>query len=162
MKSPIVGLKDSKKLSKIQKQKLAEIINLKALAVGLGWVTPRQVDLIGLTQAVRLAMELAIGQITTKYNEIVVDGHYNFLAHHPNSRAVIGADDLISSVSAASIIAKVARDQYMVEASVKYPEYGFEKHVGYGTKLHSDMLEKHGVCAIHRRSYAPIKQALLK
>jgi len=102
-------------------------------------------------------MQLAIQQISVPYDQIIVDGNYNYLSHISNTIAVIGADGTVPEVSAASIVAKVARDTYMVQAAKKYPQYGFDKHVGYGTKLHSDMLAQNGVCVLHRRSFKPIK-----
>jgi len=160
LNTPVTGLKDSKKLTKIQRKKLAIIINSKALAVGLGWVSHDQVDKLGLTSAVTLAMRLAIQQIEIAYDEIIVDGNFNFLSLTPNSRSVINGDALIPSISAASIVAKVARDEFMSQIALKYPNYGFETHVGYGTARHLAAIRKYGVCSIHRLSYNPIKQAL--
>jgi ribonuclease HII len=102
----------------------------------------------------------ALAAITTEYDEIIVDGNINYFADNPKARAVIKADDLFLAVSAASIIAKVARDAYMAEASAKFPGYGFEKHVGYGTAAHIDGLKLLGVSDIHRRSYKPIQAFL--
>jgi ribonuclease HII len=106
---------------------------------------------------VRLAMQRALEQIKLAYDEILIDGNYNFLADNPKSRAIIRADNIVAAVSAASIIAKVARDDYMCTISELYPEYGFSKHVGYGTALHTEKLKLHGVSAIHRLSYKPVK-----
>lgn len=155
---PIQGLKDSKMLSKIQRLKLATEITEKAAAIGLGWVSAKEVDALGLTEAVRLAMQRAIQLITVPYDEIIIDGNYNFLPSEPRARAVIKADGLEPSVSAASIVAKVARDEWMCSsAAAEFPVYGFEKHVGYGTRLHQDMLKAHGICTLHRLSYKPIQ-----
>jgi ribonuclease HII len=158
---PIPGLKDSKKLSKKQRQQLNVKIRNQALAFGVGWVEPAEVDTIGLTEAVRLAMRRALDQITLDYDELIIDGNLNFFPENDRAKAVIKADDSVPAVSAASIIAKVARDNYMVEAAFKYPEYGFEKHVGYGTAFHLAQLKLAGVSDIHRKSYKPI-QALLQ
>ena len=157
---PIDGLKDSKKLSKKQRERLSKIILAEAEAYGLGWVWPNEIDQLGLTAAVELAMRRAVEQITADYDELIIDGNYNFFPEEPRAKAIIKADDLVPAVSAASIIAKVARDNYMEELAVQYPEYGFEKHVGYGTALHIERLKLHGVSDQHRRSYKPI-QALL-
>jgi ribonuclease HII len=160
LQSPIPGLKDSKKLSKLKREKLAATIKVEALAIGLGWVTPEEIDTIGLTEAVRLAMQRAVAQIAVPYEEIIIDGNLNFLAHDKRAMAVIKADDSVPSVSAASIVAKVARDQYMVgDMHAAYPQYHFDKHVGYGTKLHIEALAKFGPSVIHRLSYKPVALA---
>jgi ribonuclease HII len=103
-------------------------------------------------------MQRAIAQITVHYDEIIIDGNYNFLSKDARSRAVIKADGSVPAVSAASIVAKVARDEWMCKhAALEFPQYGFDKHVGYGTKLHRDMLKLHGVSSLHRQSYKPIQ-----
>jgi ribonuclease HII len=156
----IAGLKDSKKLSRLQREKLAEIIHTQARAVGIGWVSARELDDIGLTVAVRLAMQRALAHITASYDEIIIDGNYNFLADLTTARTVIKADDSIACVSAASIVAKVARDNYMREQALLYPEYGFDTHVGYGSARHLAMLQKSGICSLHRLSFKPIQTLL--
>jgi ribonuclease HII len=160
LSEPIAGLRDSKKLSKAQREKLAVTIHAEALAVGIGWVTAQELDTIGLTKAVGLAMERAVAQITVGFDEIIIDGNINYFPGNNRARAVVKADDSEPAVSAASIVAKVARDQYMSDVAKQYPQYGFEKHVGYGTALHSQSLQLHGVCELHRRSFKPIKAVL--
>jgi ribonuclease HII len=157
LSEPIPGLRDSKKLSKAQRERLDANIRVEALAFGIGWVTPKEVDTFGLTRAVKTAMERALAQITVPYDEVIIDGNLNFFPENPKARALIRADDSVPAVSAASIIAKVARDQFMVQAAKAYPGYGFESHVGYGTAAHSEALQLLGVCDIHRMSYKPIK-----
>lgn len=153
---PIDGLKDSKLLSKIAREKLDKIIRKEALAYALGWTSPAEIDELGLTAAESLAIRRALVEIEQDYDEIVIDGNYNFLHDNPRARALIGADKLIFAVSAASIIAKVARDNYMHELAASYKGYGFETHVGYGTKAHLLALEQLGACEVHRRSFAPV------
>ncbi len=155
---PIAGLTDSKLLTRPRREKLEMKIRELALAIGIGWVTAKELDEIGLTQAVRSAMERALGGIKLSYDLVIIDGNYNFLAENAKSKCIIKADLSEPSVSAASIIAKVARDEFMIKLSTKYPEYGFDTNVGYGTKHHLDMLDKHGFCDIHRRSFDPVKQ----
>lgn len=156
--APIARLRDSKKLTKLARQKLDAEIRLQALAIGLGWVEPAEIDKLGLTAAVRLAMERAMQELAIQsYDELVIDGNYNFLPAYKGSRCLIHADDLVPAVSAASIVAKVARDAYMNAAAAKYPGYFFERHVGYGTALHNTALQALGLCELHRRSFAPIR-----
>jgi ribonuclease HII len=155
---PINGLRDSKLLSKRQRKHLDVQIKDSALAYGLGWVDPKQLDAVGLTEAVRLAMTRALDQIEIAYDKIIIDGKYNFLNDISKTEAIVRADNLVSAVSAASVIAKVARDDYMsTVAALRYPHYGFESHVGYGTALHISNLEKYGTCEIHRLSFRPVK-----
>lgn len=161
LKSPIEGLKDSKKLSKLQRGRMAQAIKNEASAIGIGWVWPETIDTVGITESVRLAMKYAVANIQLDYDELIVDGNINYFAENPKATALVRADDLIPSVSAASIIAKVARDNYMAEADTKFPGYGFASHVGYGTAAHIAALQRLGVSQIHRLSYKPI-QALLE
>jgi ribonuclease HII len=154
---PLPGLKDSKQLSRAQREKLAKQIEAEG-EVGLGWVSAAEVDALGLTEAVRTAMERALEQITTDYDEVIIDGGYNFFPDEPRARAVIKADATVSAVSAASIVAKVARDRYMSELGPAYAVYEFAKHVGYGTALHLARLKEHGVSDEHRKSYKPIRE----
>lgn len=157
---PIKGLKDSKQLTKLQRELLAEQIHARALAVGIGWVAPQDIDRLGVTASVRLAMQLAREQIALEVDEIILDGAFNFFSDDAHVRAIAKADASIPTVSAASIIAKVARDQFMTKIADIYPGYGFASHVGYGTSEHQRALKNLGICELHRRSYKPI-QAML-
>ena len=156
----INGLTDSKKLSPKRRQALTLEIQKQAEAVGIGWVWPREINKLGLTESVRLAMQRAVDQIELNGQSVIIDGSINYLPHIPSSKALIKADGLIPAVSAASVVAKVARDAYMAKIAKKYPEYGFEKHVGYGTKLHITALKQHGVLSLHRLNYKPIQNLL--
>lgn len=155
-KADIGGLKDSKELGKAQREGLAALIERNAYATALGWASSLEVDELGLSEATSLAMGRALELIKCRYDEVIIDGKFNFLADNPKCRAVIKADNSVSAVSAASIIAKVARDEHMRKLATDYPEYGFDRHVGYGTKLHIEMLRKHGACKLHRMSYKPV------
>ena len=153
----IEGLTDSKLLSAAKRQAYDSMIRERALAFGLGWVEAPEVDELGLTAAVSLAMRRAVEQIEIVFDEIIIDGNYNFLAHDGRARTIIKADLTVPAVSAASIIAKVARDNWMAEAARRYPGYGFERHVGYGTSQHRQALQTLGICYLHRRSFKPIQ-----
>lgn len=158
----IQGLKDSKVLSKTQRERLDTEIRSSALLYGLGLATVDEIDNLGLTKATTLAMSRALQQLAhslTKEEpvDIVIDGNINYLKNHPGSRCLVGGDKLLPSISAASIIAKVYRDTYMaVKAHKNYPYYGFDRHVGYGTVAHRRALEVYGICELHRRSFKPV------
>jgi ribonuclease HII len=158
---PNVVLRDSKKMSKKQREATAEYIREHTPNIGLGWVTPKEVDTIGVTAAVKLAMERAVAELTVQYDILIIDGNINYFAADPRACAVVKADDSVLSVSAASIVAKVARDNYMAALGKQYEGYGFERHVGYGTAAHITALKLLGVSDIHRVSYKPIKQLLV-
>ena len=155
-------LKDSKKLSAKKREKLSDMIMVEA-AVGLGWVSNIELDEVGISGALRLATRRAVKAVQklhAPFSQIVIDGKVNFLKNTPLEEYVsvmIKADDLIREVSAASIVAKVARDKYMCELAGKYPEYGFEKHMGYGTVFHRRAIEEFGICPEHRLSFEPCK-----
>lgn len=153
----IEGMTDSKKLSASRRTAFSEIIRNEAVDIGVGVVSAEEVDNVGLTDAVRLAMNRAVQGITVDYDLIIIDGNYNYLADNGKSMTLVKADSKIPSVSAASIIAKTTRDKMMLDAVKEFPEYGFEKHVGYGTKLHLARLKMHGPCRLHRASYRPIR-----
>lgn len=155
----IVGLNDSKKLSAKSRESIARQVIDSSTQYGIGWVWPREINSLGLTEAVRLAMQRAVDELNITDQPIVIDGNYNFLPHLKNVTTEIKADATVPAVSAASVIAKVARDAYMQKLSLKYPQYGFEKHVGYGTKVHIEALREFGVVStIHRLKYKPIME----
>jgi len=157
LKRAIPGVKDSKQLTRKAREALDAVIRRRAVAYGLGWVAPQELDEVGLTAAVRLAYQRALADITAAYGEIIIDGNYNFLADMPNARAIVKADTTVPAVSAASIIAKVARDAYMREQAAQFPAYGFENHVGYGTLAHRLALAEYGPCLLHRCSFQPLR-----
>ena len=162
----IEGLDDSKKLTKKRREALDEVIREQAAAWALGWVSAWELDEVGMSQALRLATRRAVKQIQSRckennlaFDEIIIDGTVNFLADTALERYVTvmaKADGLIPSVSAASIIAKVARDQFMTEQDVVYPGYGFALNAGYGVAKHRAAIERLGVTPLHRLSFAPL------
>ncbi len=156
-------LRDSKKLAAKKREKLSEIILAEASATGLGWVSPAELDDLGMTEALRVATGRAVKSVQglhVPFSQIVIDGKINFLDHTPLAKFVstmVKADDLVKEVSAASIIAKVARDNYMKEAGLKFAGYGFEKNAGYGTAAHMEAVGRLGITPEHRKSFEPIK-----
>ena len=155
----IEGLTDSKKLSKKRRTELDIVIREQAAGYGLGWVSADEIDEIGLSESLRLATRRAVEQVRAPYHEIIIDGTINFLAETSKGQYVTTmakADLLVPSVSAASIIAKVARDNYMTEQDAIYEGYKFASHVGYGTAVHREAIEKLGVTPLHRLSFAPL------
>ena len=164
----IEGLNDSKKLTKKRREALDEVIREQAAAWALGWVSAGELDDVGMSQALRLATRRAVKQIQSQckeknlaFDEIIIDGTVNFLADTALGRYVTvmaKADGLIPSVSAASIIAKVARDQFMAEQDMVYPGYGFASNAGYGVAKHRTAIERLGVTPLHRLSFAPLQK----
>lgn len=157
----IAGLTDSKKLTKKRRELLYDEIYQQASGVGLGWVSAQEIDALGLSKSLRLATKRAVRQISAPFHEIIIDGTVNFLTDTPLEQHVTTlkkADLLIPSVSAASIVAKVARDRFMAEQDEVYEGYAFGAHVGYGTAQHRAAIEQHGVTPLHRLSFAPLRQ----
>lgn len=153
-----VNLTDSKLLKKADRQKMITKLQ-KSCNFGEGWVAVTEIDQFGLAQAMRLGVARALSNLRASYqDEIVIDGAVNYVdALYKNARAQIKADLLIPVVSAASVYAKVLRDQYMTKLGERYPMYGFSEHVGYGTKAHSAALLDFGLLTgIHRLGFKPI------
>ena len=160
----IEKLTDSKKLSAKRREELYVLIKEKALATATGWVSSAEIDKIGLSEALRLATRRAVEQFQkTKvpFSEIIIDGTMNFLVGTKLEKYVSTlkkGDFLVKEISAASILAKVERDKYMAELDAVYPEYGFGKHVGYGTAAHQKAMEEFGLTPEHRRSFRPVRE----
>lgn len=156
-------LRDSKALSKTKRRYLSEIIIDEAPAYGLGWVWPKEIDELGMPEALKKATRQAVLEVQKKkvpFSEIIIDGDTNFLegtSLEPYTTTLIKGDDKIKEISAASIIAKVARDDYMIEKSEEYPAYGWERNMGYGTPEHKEAIYDYGLTPEHRLSFEPCK-----
>lgn len=148
----IDGLNDSKKLSEKKRDELYDIIKEKALAYSIAMASEKEIDEINILQATFLAMKRAVGALDAKPDYILVDGNRDPLFGTP-TELVIKGDSLSASIAAASVLAKVTRDRFMLEIDKKYPEYQFSKHKGYGTKLHYEMLAHYGISDVHRLTF---------
>lgn len=157
--NPIEGLNDSKKLSEKKRLALLPEIKQKALAWAVGRCSPEEIDQLNILQATMVAMQRAVDGLNVTPDFVLIDG--NRCPQLPmQSQAVIKGDLRVAEISAASIIAKVVRDQEMEELDKQHPEFGFAKHKGYPTKAHFDAIEQHGVIDQHRKSFKPVKRAL--
>ncbi|MBR2896653.1 MAG: ribonuclease HII [Oscillospiraceae bacterium] len=148
----IDGLDDSKKLTEAKREALFPVICEQALAYGIGFADEKEIDEINILQATFAAMRRAIAQLSGKPELALVDGNRAADFGLP-VQTVVKGDSLSANIAAASVLAKVTRDRYMKELAVKYPEYGFEVHKGYGTKRHYEALREHGPCPAHRRTF---------
>lgn len=157
---PVNGLADSKTLSAERRRALAEAIRNKALAWAIARVDNRQIDEINILQASLLAMKLAVAALKVCPERVLVDGNRCPDVPVP-VEAIVRGDATVPAISAASILAKVARDEEMVQMDSRFPGYGFARHKGYPTRDHLLALARLGVCEIHRRSYAPVQRVLL-
>lgn len=155
------GVRDSKQMSARQRESLVEIIKTTALAWGVGYASAQQIDDLGIIPAIKLAMQMALDQ-AQQNSGIQPDCLFLDYMLWPERRdvpqiCIVGGDRYSLSIAAASILAKVWRDAYMVEIDAQYPQYGFSEHKGYGTHQHQAALKAHGPCPIHRKSYAPVR-----
>jgi len=158
--NPITGLADSKKLSEKRRLALYDEIKEKALAWSLGRAEPEEIDQLNILHATMLAMQRAVAGLGIQPDYVLIDGNRCPALPMP-SQAVVKGDSLVAEISAASIIAKVSRDQEMTELDLLFPKYGFAQHKGYPTALHMEKLTQYGVTPHHRRSFAPVRNALL-
>ena len=148
----IDGINDSKKLTEKKREVLFDIICEKAISYSIGIATEEEIDEINILKATFLAMRRAVDGLSVKPDYALIDGNQHPVLSIPDETIVKG-DGKSMSIAAASILAKVSRDRFMLHIAEKYPEYCFEKHKGYGTKLHYEMIEKYGVSPVHRRSF---------
>jgi ribonuclease HII len=157
--NPIAGLNDSKKLSARRRERLALEIRAKALAWAVAEASVEEIDRINILQASLLAMQRAVERLSVRPSHALVDGN-RCPELACTSEAIIGGDGKVASIAAASILAKTVRDAGMLELHVQYPDYGFDRHMGYPTAVHLKALCEHGVTPAHRRSYAPVARLL--
>lgn len=157
---PIAGLNDSKKLSEKKRDALAEIIRERALAWAVAEATVEEIDRLNILQATMLAMQRAVAALSVKAESAMVDGNRCPRLDIP-CEAVVKGDGKIASIAAASILAKTVRDAGMLDLHAQYPQYGFDRHMGYPTAAHFAALEAHGASPVHRRSFGPVARQLL-
>jgi ribonuclease HII len=158
----IEGVADSKTLSPDERAALSVMIRRDALCFGIGWADRAEIDALNILQATFLAMRRALLAMTLTPDHVLVDGNrlpeLGGLGKTLTARAIVGGDATIPAISAASILAKTARDNYMNHMDTIYPAYSFATHKGYCTPKHQRLLELHGPCPLHRRSFAPVRQ----
>jgi len=157
---PIAGLADSKKLSDKKRQLLAAEIKEKALCYAIGRCSPTEIDELNILHATMLAMSRAVEGLSVKPEFVFIDGNRVPSQLTVPAQAVVKGDSLVEEISAASILAKVARDEEMIELDKRYPNYGFAGHKGYPTKAHFAALEQYGAIAEHRKSFKPVQRIL--
>jgi ribonuclease HII len=159
-RAPIKGLADSKQLTAARRERLYDEIRAKALCCSVAQASVEEIDQLNILQATMLAMRRAVLGLRLKPGKVMVDGNrlppLDVLAE-----AIVSGDALVPSISAASILAKVTRDRLLCELHLQHPEYGFDRHKGYGTAQHMQALKMHGAIAVHRRSFAPVARALI-
>ncbi len=156
---PITGLRDSKKLSEAKREELALIIRRDALAWSIAQCSAAEIDELNILQATMLAMRRAIDGLSVQPTLALIDGN-RCPVTRMRSEAIVKGDDKVIEISAASILAKTARDAVLMALHASYPQYGFDQHKGYPTALHLQRLREHGVTREHRRSYAPVRALL--
>ncbi|HHX36374.1 MAG TPA: ribonuclease HII [Clostridiaceae bacterium] len=149
---PLIGLNDSKKMSEKERERLYDLIKTNAETWGIGFATETEIDEINILQATRLAMRRALAVLDPAPSFVLFDWIKSDYNDHP-SEYIKKGDQSVNAIAAASILAKVERDHYMLEMAKQYPGYGFESNKGYGTKLHYAGLDERGPCPIHRRSF---------
>ncbi len=158
------GLRDSKKLSERRRVELAEVIRRSALAWSVAWADRAEIDSLNILSATFLSMRRAILGLNRSPTHVMVDGNrlpnLEFFGRQIDGTAIVGGDDQVPAISAASILAKTTRDDIMRGYDRLYPDYAFGQHKGYGTRLHRERLQAHGPCNEHRLSFAPVRQAL--
>ena len=148
----IEGLNDSKKLSAKKREDLFDVITQKAITYAIGWADEKEIDQYNILNATYMAMNRAISKLSVNPDITLIDGNRSDGIQYSN-KCIVGGDGKSANIAAASILAKVSRDRYMIDMSRDYPEYLFDKHKGYPTKLHYEMIRKYGPCPIHRVTF---------
>jgi ribonuclease HII len=156
---PIAGLRDSKKLTEAKRDELAPLIREHCIAWAVAKASEAEIDRLNILQASMLAMKRAVYQLSTVPTLALIDGN-KCPVMKIQTIAIVDGDNKIESISAASILAKTARDEALLKLHKKYPQYGFDQHKGYGTALHLERLREHGPSPVHRRSFAPVRELL--
>ncbi len=156
---PIAGLRDSKKLSAAKRDELATVIRRDALAWSIALCSESEIDALNILQATMLAMRRAIEGLSVAPTLALIDGNRCPVCS-VRTEAIVKGDDKVAEISAASILAKTARDAALLDMHQQYPQYAFDQHKGYPTALHLARLREHGVSPLHRRSYAPVRKLL--
>ncbi len=157
--NPIYGLADSKKLTVRQRERLFDEIRARALCTAIGRASVEEIDTLNILQATLLAMRRAVQGLRLKPGLVLVDGN-QLPRLDVRAEAIVKGDSKVAAISAASILAKVHRDRWCVEYDAQYPDYGFARHKGYGTAFHLTALREYGPCPQHRRTFAPVAQAV--
>ena len=153
-------IRDSKKLSSKQRQKIIPVLEAVSVEWGIGQASAREIEALGIVPATFLAMKRAFLHLKHEYDLLLIDGNQVHPDMPMEQETVIGGDGLCYAIAAASILAKEARDSMMREAHLEYPQYGFGDHVGYGTKSHLQALAEFGITPLHRRNFAPIRERM--
>ena len=157
---PIQGLNDSKKLSEQKRDALAVLIKERAIAWAIASASVEEIDSLNILQATMLAMQRACAALSVLPQQALIDGNRVPKGLACPAQAIVQGDALVPAISAASILAKTARDADCLELHARYPQYSFDRHKGYGTALHLQKLQQHGPCPAHRRSFAPVRKCL--
>ncbi|WP_332738719.1 ribonuclease HII [Hydrogenophaga sp.] len=158
-RSPIKGLADSKQLTALRRERLYDEIRAKALCCSVAQASVEEIDQLNILQATMLAMRRAVLGLRLKPTKVLVDGN-RLPALDVLAEAIVSGDALVHCISAASILAKVTRDRLLCELHLQHPEYGFDRHKGYGTAEHLRALQEHGALTMHRRTFAPVARVL--
>ena len=153
----LTNLRDSKQLTARQREALAPQIEADAVGIGYGWVPAAEIDQVGLSRALRLAACRALEQLPMKPDLVLADGRDRLHLPVP-TEMIIKGDAAVPSIAAAAVLAKIARDRWMLDLHQQYPAYGFDRHKGYASPQHLRALRQHGPCPEHRRSFAPLRQ----